>query len=289
MQHWCLDSNIWIGLARTPDLDEACELEQRVASGEVDVVLPLTVYLEAVATHNNRQRSDVAATIRRFWRGTSILPFAAAWKEELRASLAGEDANVRGRGLEHLCGTDLATIPDPPGAMELDAARLAFRDPAALLDLLTTGATEGGFFLPLRAIEEEWVQRVIARHVARKARRLSGENAVRADVAAVFFAEHYSRAWPGRGAPEVGDMLDLSSLAVYVEMETRRSLDQGDRQPQPNDVRDIMLLAVALPYCDVVVTEKRWGGFLTRTNLASRFGTLVEFGAGALGRALVHR
>lgn len=291
MQRWCLDSNIWIGLAQAPGGRAASELERRVTSGEIDITLPLTVYLEAVATERDDWRRDVVASIRRFWRGTTLLPFAAAWKEELRAALAGTQAEVFGRGLEHITGVDIASLADVP-ATAADDVRRAFNDPDTLLNLANNKASQD-FFMPYRSLESDWVVRMNAKKASREAEGIAGEHAVRRAVAGAFFDDHYTKALATalpkiavtRPIESLEQMLTLPTLSVYVEMETRRSIDDG--KPSPNDVRDIMFMAVAVPHCDVVVTEKRWGGFVAnRAKLDARFGTVVTFGAEALQRTL---
>jgi hypothetical protein len=37
----------------------------------------------------------------------------------------------------------------------------------------------------------------------------------------------------------------------------------------------VIALAVAVPYCDVVVTEKSWASLLTAAKVGKRFGHLV--------------
>ena len=43
----------------------------------------------------------------------------------------------------------------------------------------------------------------------------------------------------------------------------------------PNDIADIAALASSIPYCDIVVTDKRIADHANRTGLADRFGTLI--------------
>lgn len=43
----------------------------------------------------------------------------------------------------------------------------------------------------------------------------------------------------------------------------------------PNDIADIDALASSIPYCDIVVTDKRIADHANRTGLADRFGTLI--------------
>lgn len=62
----------------------------------------------------------------------------------------------------------------------------------------------------------------------------------------------------------------------WVEMMLRRQ-----RQANPekawhgNDLNDVTALAIAVPYCDVVVTERSWSAMLNAARVPQRFGTLV--------------
>ncbi len=48
---------------------------------------------------------------------------------------------------------------------------------------------------------------------------------------------------------------------------------QSDRSMAPNDVADVAQLSMAIPYCDVVVTEKYWMDKARRENLDARYVT----------------
>jgi hypothetical protein len=52
----------------------------------------------------------------------------------------------------------------------------------------------------------------------------------------------------------------LVELLFYRNMQSQRMVD-------PNDLNDIMSLSIALPYTDVVVTEKIWHTAILQTKL----------------------
>lgn len=62
----------------------------------------------------------------------------------------------------------------------------------------------------------------------------------------------------------------------WVEMMLRR---QRQANPQKawhgNDLNDVTALSIAVPYCDVVVTERSWSSMLNAAKVPDRFGTLV--------------
>ncbi len=42
-----------------------------------------------------------------------------------------------------------------------------------------------------------------------------------------------------------------------------------------NDLNDVTALAFAVPYCDVVVSERSWSSMLAAAKVPERFGTTV--------------
>jgi hypothetical protein len=64
--------------------------------------------------------------------------------------------------------------------------------------------------------------------------------------------------------------------SIHTECELTRYRDrQWSRKIQPNDVRDLAQLAVAIPYCDVVVVEKFWKRGISETGVGRKYGTQV--------------
>jgi hypothetical protein len=57
-------------------------------------------------------------------------------------------------------------------------------------------------------------------------------------------------------------------LTIYRDMQTKRII-------QPNDMHDIMSLSIAIPYSDVVVTERMWQSAIKQTKLDELYHTIV--------------
>lgn len=66
----------------------------------------------------------------------------------------------------------------------------------------------------------------------------------------------------------------LPSRSVAYEL---RKLRHQNRQTkwEPNDLEDLAALSIAIPYCDIVVTEQQWVHLARRARLDSKFGTAV--------------
>lgn len=62
----------------------------------------------------------------------------------------------------------------------------------------------------------------------------------------------------------------------WVEMKLRQQRQANPQKAwQANDLNDVTALAIAVPYCDAVVTEKSWTSMLSAAKVPERFETLV--------------
>lgn len=69
-------------------------------------------------------------------------------------------------------------------------------------------------------------------------------------------------------------ILGVPELAVRIEFSVQRD-QQQQRAIRSNDRRDIDALCVAIPHCDVVVTEKLWADLSRRARFGERFGARI--------------
>lgn len=62
----------------------------------------------------------------------------------------------------------------------------------------------------------------------------------------------------------------------WVTRELRRMRHANSQKKwEPHDLNDVNALSIAVPYCDVVVTERQWAHHLNDSGLAAQFGTTV--------------
>jgi hypothetical protein len=61
---------------------------------------------------------------------------------------------------------------------------------------------------------------------------------------------------------------------TFASLGTMRDM-QKQRDIKPNDINDLMALSVAIPYCDIVVTEKFWTSLSKQVGLESLYDTHV--------------
>lgn len=73
----------------------------------------------------------------------------------------------------------------------------------------------------------------------------------------------------------------ITAIRIWKHRDPSHAWDQHDKT-------DIACLAVAIPYCDIVVTERRWSHMASVTGLSERYGTTVVHGISAV-EALLER
>jgi hypothetical protein len=66
----------------------------------------------------------------------------------------------------------------------------------------------------------------------------------------------------------------VPSLEVEIKLFVERN-EHWDRKIAPNDEIDLGFLSLAIPYCQMVITEKFWVSLVHRTRLDAKYGTQV--------------
>lgn len=67
----------------------------------------------------------------------------------------------------------------------------------------------------------------------------------------------------------------MPTVAVIEALAKANHTAAADRRWRPNDIHDIDALSVAIPYCDIVVTERHFYTQVSKTSLAARFDTVI--------------
>jgi hypothetical protein len=82
-----------------------------------------------------------------------------------------------------------------------------------------------------------------------------------------------SAVWTGRAAArEIVNAMPSSDVAVTLKTAAHKN---PDKSWLPNDIYDIDALSVAVPYCDIVITEKHAHHVLQAERVPSRTGTVL--------------
>lgn len=67
---------------------------------------------------------------------------------------------------------------------------------------------------------------------------------------------------------------DIPTLYVVFTLMYRRNLLM-DRKIQKNDFNDVNALAISIPYCDVVITDKFWASVAVQAKMDKKFQTVI--------------
>jgi hypothetical protein len=98
-----------------------------------------------------------------------------------------------------------------------------------------------------------------------------------------FFFEQFNETWTREDFQDFFE--NMPSLFCVFELTQRR--DQLiQRLIDVNDINDIMALSMAIPYCDVVVTESMWKSIACQSGLDKKYRTVMLSSVQELARFL---
>jgi hypothetical protein len=105
---------------------------------------------------------------------------------------------------------------------------------------------------------------------------LKGANVTQAEFRALFASAEDQDRFLAR----------VPALDIHLTLSVQR--DQNpDQRIKRNDLRDLAWLAVAVPYANLVVSEKNWGHLVRACRLHERYGTTIITDARELPQRLV--
>jgi hypothetical protein len=300
-----LDQKCWIDIAKIY-YDESSYSERELvkkffdASETGQVIFPLSIaHLdETIRIADDERRNRLAHLMAKMSNAYSFQPYIEPLiRKELlnifRRKLGLKTANIRDfvlkKGVSHLLGAKPTLVPKK-GANE----------PPEELKKKVFSFTEGpeGMEFVLR-------QRILREDMDRKRRALIAEvEKMRADLLAIKDKNLRQRTYLARSVvdllvPELTKITIENNLPrdlILHEKMTRKDIDdflnniptalslftliyhrnQQIQRPIPaNDSNDIWFLSLAIPYSDIVVTEKMWASIAKRTKLDRRCKTIV--------------
>lgn len=305
-----LDQNKWIDLARAatghprgkqfePLLEE---LTAAARDGRARFPLSLTHYLETGKKADRKKRMELATTMLTLAGHVRIAPAQRIVPWEIRRAMVEEfdldvevqDIEIFGDGVAHAAGSedlssavldrigDLALPEDV--RVEVERSGRAAYEAMILADVLPAGVSH-----PLRDGLRQVRDRTDARFV-------EGQRDVadailehgRHRLADIMLATAYSdirlpiaeAAFElGLQPPQVVEHIEgiiRRTSSRWVEMKLRHQRQANSQiQWQGNDLNDVIALSIAVPYCDVVVTERSWSSMINAAKANERFGTTV--------------
>lgn len=295
-----LDQNKWIDLARAahgrPDgarfVDALDAARAAVEAGRARFVLCGARYMENLQRRDLESRTRLGRVMIELSRFETLAPPSVIVPAELDQALHAEFGRpvdptfpaIFGFGAAHAFGQSSLAYTTPPEAATLPPnVRAAFEREATIMSETAALIGPPDNFMPevrdviqarpfsreYAAAENELSQRLAAQGYGR-GERLT--DAVTATVLRDIREPLYDAL---RRAPVTEDEFfalgregfkrligRLPSRRVTVEMRRARHANPQKRW-EPNDLNDVSALAIAVPYCDVVVTERSWVHVLT--------------------------
>lgn len=298
-----LDLNHWITLAKAvhgkavrPEHTTACErLRDAIRNETIFLPLQITHLVEYSRNNNASRRQRMAAVFEEFSQNyffapwSTLLPYEFSRAISIAFGLEDMPAEpvIFGKGVFFSLPEKAKELirQNPNIRLGLEFHEELSRLPGALYDLLTF-SNEAGRVKQLAADGERQASYATACETARQSRD-SIDVARRAQAALYTFQHQYELQlrlhsygksfddFTNLGSEGMSEFFDyIPSLDVDRTLSVARDR-HWDRAVKGNDVQDIGYLALAVPYCDVVLVEKLWGQLLRANKMDSKYRTVV--------------
>lgn len=305
-----LDQNKWIDLARAqtghplgaPFVETLAVLTWAVNEGRARFPLSAAHYYETGKQRDRRKRQDLAATMMHLSGTMRIAPPPAIVPWEISRALVAvlglphsiPDMAILGEGAAHAFARPTLRYTAPteweghalPPDVRMELQRRANPEYETLL---LAGATPEGMPDDMRIVlndvksltDERFVQgqRNVAEAITKFGRHRLEEVMIASTYADIMDPLVRAGIELGVGMDELLDNMRPIVEAIpsrWVEMKLRH---QRQANPQKawhgHDLNDVTALAIAVPYCDVVVTERSWSSMLDAAKVPARFGHTV--------------
>lgn len=303
-----LDQKAWINLARsyynkTEDKSLKKALHVVLRSVESDKALfPLShVHLTETLCHlTYSKRKKLVEFMIKVSKGNTILPFTKITKLEIHQAvlkkLGFKTSNLRhrvmGKGIPHLYNSRTQLKKSNPNTPDLSQER-----EQAIIETLSSVETLR-FALNQDIAEDYKAGRIIEEEVLNQIEENRAKDNLIADIdlryriaATRFFINHIipelerisikhrisvDKIFSGISTKEDIERFFQSIPTAYVlfSLIFRRDI-QKHRRVQKNDSNDIAFLTIAIPYCDIIVTEKFWVNLVKQSKLDKLYDTKI--------------
>jgi hypothetical protein len=308
MQVIHLDTKDWIELARgyyrrAPDLQRiAQEVVEKSQSNQAIFPLSITHFSETVRNLNQERRQRLAEYMMLVSQGWTILPAPQIIVPEIENAClkhlgqTGYDLQALAikKGLSHMAGAEGTLVDKDPRhpTPEEEKRRILEKidGPWGLLKLMQIG-------FPQSEIEKLQADSMATAEELEKIRKswqvpIKDNNLLRRAVLADYLIREVGPRlikFLSRVLPDPKAFLEELStdqetiirffqsmptsycdaqLTLYRDMQMKRKI-------QPNDLHDIMSLSIAIPYSDVVVTERMWQTAIIQTKIDKLRPTVI--------------
>ena len=284
-------------------------LRGAVASGQVIVLLTAITYQELSRISSLRQRTDLADVIAEISGFAAITGRSIATRHQVLTALAArygsqEPAPIRplGIGIQFATGDQRRLVLDGRDGTPPDLPAAVLREietgGRALLEYMTARGPEPGDLPALRAYgyRPEAVVQVEQDRLKREeqlAAMLRDGTASRGRLGDLVHARYlfweldsHLQAGLEQYGVDSGDFFangkewlsafldDIPGAAITMTL-TEKGFRNADKAWKGNDLRDADAMSAAIPYCDVVLTDKYAAAQLARSPAVARLGTVV--------------
>lgn len=305
-----LDQNKWIDLARAetghprgkPFVQALAVFKQAVDEGRARFPLSAAHYYETSKQRDRTKRMALATTMVRLAGTVRIAPPHVIVPWELRRALVEvfnlptvvPDLRVFGAGVAHAFAAPTLryTAPAewqgnhlPPAVQDelqrqagpaFEAMVLASVTPQGMPDAMRLSMNDFKNLTDDRFVQgQEEVAAAIKKHGRHRLEAIMLATAY-TDIRLPVAEASYEL---GIEPEQVGDhwlQILEATPSRWVEMKLRHQRQANPQKAwEGHDLNDVTALAIAVPYCDVVVTEKSWASLLTAAKVGQRYDHLV--------------
>lgn len=309
-----LDQMKWIDLSRAhhkrqggaPYEDILKNLEVAVATDSVILPLATSHFIETAKHGDSSARQRLASTMVQFGKGWTIAPQSSFFRPEVRNALrsvlklekTSEPPQPFGRGVgfafgepERVTDSSIAWCRADrfPEAMMIANVRTTLTSPFESMRKRGISGVESianSFVNRVESVRSKLkgysptVQR--NHYYAELTYQHQTDLRLALDSAGISLSDFLDA---GRGK-----LVEFWQSVPTMDTETELVVSRNrhwDRPVEANDTRDIAFLSVAVPYCDIVVTEKFWVAVAEQTGLAKKYNTTMLANLADLSESIV--
>lgn len=314
MKRAYLDQWVWIRLGqayygKSKEWEPALKAVQAAqADGRFEFPLSLSHLQEIANRKNDASRTRLVEFIQTLWRGEGICPWSHLVKPETRNAVRRAlgrpavdlDGMVFGKGIGKMLGVEPVLVPTVPNPEPIPPDKLALLNAHVFGPEILTRYTDPVFAAESRRVSSiqkaytSQVQALVTKDYSHpdKKRR---QDIARGTFIMGMLGEHLPEAVIRLGGSRtlldkmIGSRQDVEALVKSIPtLHTFDVLNHARnmaRKVDPNDFGDFALNN-AIPYCDVVATERSWSNFAISGELDETFGTAIVSSPDGLVTAL---
>jgi len=298
-----LDQNKWIDIARAFYGREDGEkylpilqtLQDKVNSGDIIVPISAVHIIETARNENKERRERLANFIADLSKSYGILPYISVRQQEIENAILiklgqASKHNIAeiaiNRGVAHMLGMEL-----PENVFSADYEKFLIK----VNQLEKFVATMMIDFISRELVSELRQEDIDGIADYEKSRRLKNEELSKEMRLRLAIMEmDYDRLFPviieqlkkmgvdpkpfADSFTDIEDwkrfFFSMPTMDIWINLHVLRDSDKG-KAVHRNDTNDMAFLSIAVPYCDIIVTEKYWARQLISNGYDKKYNTTI--------------